>query len=132
MPRGEHAAVAAPRCAAARHGCACLLRVRGTCVSVVVNSTRMEGARWFATTWFYVRRPRLQLRNPLHAMLAAVTVMEEEGVGPEERAWQLRSLRNGIDLMVGITNDVLDIQALGAGKLRLRLMSTDLRELLSG
>ena len=75
---------------------------------------------------------RVQLRNPLHAMLGALTVVEEAGLAPEERAWQLQSLRDGVELMIGITSDVMDLQALGAGKLRLQQLSTDVRELLAG
>lgn len=45
-----------------------------------------------------------QLRNPLHAMMGAVTVMETGGTDEAELAWQIKALRHGVDVMYGITS----------------------------
>jgi hypothetical protein len=50
----------------------------------------------------------------------------------EELRWQIASLRRGVDVMCGITNDFLDIHALAAGQLALHEAWTGLRELLEG
>ncbi len=65
-------------------------------------------------------------------MVGALTVLEESGeVGVSEVGRELRSLRNNVDVMIGITNDFLDIHAMVAGKLRLHAAWTDVRELLA-
>jgi hypothetical protein len=65
-------------------------------------------------------------------MVGALTVLESGGgMRPAEVARELRSLRHGVDVMVGITSDFLDIHAMGAGKLKLNAAWTNVRQLLS-
>lgn len=73
---------------------------------------------------------RVQLRNPLHAMVGALTVLESGEASVAEALREIASLRYGVDVMCAITNDFLDIHALGAGKLELHAAWTNLRELL--
>ncbi len=72
-----------------------------------------------------------QLRNPLHAIVGALTVIESGGLSAAEWTRELKSLRHGCDVMVGITSDVLDIQSISAGKLKLQAVWTNVRELLN-
>jgi signal transduction histidine kinase len=74
----------------------------------------------------------VQLRNPLHAIVGAVSVLESGDVDADEAHYQVQSLRHGVDVMTAITNDFLDIHALSVGKLKLREAWTNLRELLQG
>jgi hypothetical protein len=64
-------------------------------------------------------------------MMGAVTVLESGGVDEEELVWQVKALRNGVDIMFGITRDVLDLFALSLGKLRLSESWVNVRELLA-
>jgi signal transduction histidine kinase len=72
-----------------------------------------------------------QLRNPLHAMMGAVSMLESGDAPPDEARWQVQALRHGVDVMHELTSDFLDIHALSAGKLKLAEGWTDIRALLS-
>ena len=74
----------------------------------------------------------MQLRNPLHAMVGALTILESGDIDAADTRRELTSLRHGVDVMCAITNDFLDVQALSAGRLKLSLVWTNLRELLEG
>jgi signal transduction histidine kinase len=74
----------------------------------------------------------MQLRNPLHAMVGALTILEFGDIDAADTRRELTSLRHGVDVMCAITNDFLDVQALSAGRLKLSLVCTNLRELLEG
>ena len=74
--------------------------------------------------------PAPQLRNPIHAMYGAVTQLAGGALDAAGAALELGTLSNGIDLMIGVTNDLLDAEALRAGRLRMRPAPTDLRECL--
>lgn len=73
---------------------------------------------------------RAQLRNPLHEMGGALTVMQSGDFPGGEFAREMRSLRRGVDVMCEITRDFLDIHALRSGALRLQEAWTNIRELL--
>ena len=59
-----------------------------------------------------------QLRNPLHAMQGAVTQLTSGTLDADATAVELDSIGRGLAVMVEVTNDVLDAEALRAGALR--------------
>jgi hypothetical protein len=65
-------------------------------------------------------------------MAGAVTVLEAGDADAGEIAWQVASLRRGVDLMRALTSDFLDIHALSTGALVLAEAWTNVRELLEG
>ena len=83
---------------------------------------------WLVPVTFRRAVHAAQLRNPLHAMMGALT-MFETGVGGT-RADVYRTLQAGLTVMNDITGDFLDIHALSLGNLVLRGVWTNLRELL--
>lgn len=69
----------------------------------------------------------VQLRNPLHAMGGALTMLESGAADVAETCREITSL---VNVMVAITGDFLDVQALSAGMLKLSPVWTSMRELL--
>jgi hypothetical protein len=65
-------------------------------------------------------------------MYGAVTRLASgEPLDAAGAALELGTLSNGIDVMIGVANDLLDAEALRAGRLRMRPAPTDLRECLA-
>ncbi len=76
---------------------------------------------------------RAQLRNPLHAMMGALSIVESGALSIDaETRVQVSTLRHGVDVMCALTSDILDIHSLSTGRLRLAEAWTNLRELLEG
>jgi signal transduction histidine kinase len=75
-------------------------------------------------------RAAIQLRNPLHALVGAVTVLESGDAGVEDVRWQVKSLRQCADAMCALTNSFLDLYSLHLGQLKLHDSWTDLKALL--
>jgi hypothetical protein len=73
----------------------------------------------------------LQLRNPLHAMHGAVLQLASCTLDAAAAAVEAASLAHGIDVMIQITNDMLDAEALRLGRLRIRPAPTDIRTVLA-
>ena len=57
-------------------------------------------------------------------------MLESGAMSEADMRREMKWLRHGVNVMSEITNDVLDIRALSSGKLRLRSVLTNLRELL--
>jgi signal transduction histidine kinase len=75
-------------------------------------------------------RAAIQLRNPLHALVGAVTVLESGDAGVEDVRWQVKSLRQCADAMCALTSSFLDLYSLHLGQLKLHDSWTDLKALL--
>jgi CheY-like chemotaxis protein len=73
----------------------------------------------------------MQLRNPLHAMHGAIQQLVSGELDPAAAREEVASLAHGLRVMVDITNDLLDMEALRAGRLRVRPAPTELRAVLA-
>jgi signal transduction histidine kinase len=73
----------------------------------------------------------VQLRNPLHAMYGAVEQLASGALDAAAAALELETLSHGIDVMVGISSDMLDVEALRLGRLRVAAAATNLRDVLA-
>jgi signal transduction histidine kinase len=65
-------------------------------------------------------------------MYGAVTQLASGALDAAAAALELGTLAHGIDVMVGITSDMLDMEALRAGRLRIVPAPTDVRIVLAG
>ena len=65
-------------------------------------------------------------------MLGAVTQLVSGALDAAAAALELSTLSHGIDVMIGITNDLLDVEALRRGRLRVTPAPTDVRGVLAG
>ena len=74
----------------------------------------------FAVILAHPRYARAQLRNPLHAMQGAIQQLVSGELDPAAAREEVASLAHGLRVMVDITNDLLDVEALRAGRLRVR------------
>ncbi|MEZ4240929.1 MAG: chemotaxis protein CheB [Myxococcota bacterium] len=68
-----------------------------------------------------------ELRNPLHAVRSAFTVLESSPPEPT-RQDALRVIRRQSDLMARLVDDLLDVARIASGRLELRRSTIDLRE----
>ena len=68
-----------------------------------------------------LKNRRAQLRNPIHAMYGAVTQLASGTLDVTGTAVALETLTNCIELMVGVTNNLLDAEALRRGALRVQV-----------
>ena len=73
----------------------------------------------------------VQLRNPLHAMYGAVEQLASGALDAAAAALELETLSHGIDVMVGISSDMLDVEALRLGRLRVAAAATNVRDVLA-
>ena len=71
-----------------------------------------------------------QLHNPLHAMHGAIAQLAS-GALTAAATVEVASLTHGIDVMIGVSNDLLDVEALRRGRLRVKPAPTDIRQVLS-
>jgi signal transduction histidine kinase len=61
-------------------------------------------------------------------MYGAVTQLASGTLDPSAAAVELATLSHGLDVMIGVTNDLLDAEALRLGRLRVHATPTNLRE----
>ena len=75
-----------------------------------------------------------ELRTPLTSIKGYVDLLADGEVGPisAEQAEFLGVVRSNADRLVGLINDLLDISAIEAGKVRLELVPTDASALIRG
>jgi hypothetical protein len=64
-------------------------------------------------------------------MFGAVTQLASGALDAAASAVELRTLASGIELMIGVTNDLIDTEALREGRLRVAAAPTDLRACLA-
>jgi signal transduction histidine kinase len=76
------------------------------------------------------RSPIAQLRNPLHAMSGAVQQLASGLLDAAAAALEFATLSHGINVMIAITSDLLDVEALRLGRLRMSPAPTDIRDVL--
>ena len=70
-----------------------------------------------------------ELRNPLH-IVGGVLEQLEAGLDAAAAATELAALRGAVEMMLAVTNDLIDLAALRQGKLRVTAAPTRVREVL--
>jgi signal transduction histidine kinase len=65
-------------------------------------------------------------------MYGAVTQLASGALDAAAAALELETLSHGIDVMISITSDMLDIEALRLGRLRVTPAPTNVRDVLAG
>jgi signal transduction histidine kinase len=73
-----------------------------------------------------------QLRNPLHSMYGALAQLASGALDAATTELELATLARGIDVMIAISSDMLDVEALRLGRLRIAAAPTDVRKVLAG
>jgi two-component system sensor histidine kinase EvgS len=73
-----------------------------------------------------------QIRNPIHAMYGAITQLAGGTLDPAAAAVELATLSHGVSVMIDITNDMLDAEALRLGRLKVTPAPIDVRSVLTG
>jgi signal transduction histidine kinase len=73
----------------------------------------------------------VQIRNPLHAMYGAVALLSSGTLHSDAADAELLRLHEGIDVMISVTTDLLDAEALRLGRLRVQPAMVNLRALLT-
>ncbi len=71
-----------------------------------------------------------ELRTPLAPISAAAQLLERNAVVPEKLAHLLPMIRRNVALEARLIDDLLDLTAIGAGKVNLRLQTVDVHKLI--
>jgi signal transduction histidine kinase/DNA-binding response OmpR family regulator len=71
-----------------------------------------------------------EIRTPMNAIFGFTQLLSDSVTAPQEREWVLSIKKSG-NLLLGLINDVLDLSKIEAGKMRLTVQPTDIREVIN-